>query len=276
MTIQLKKTSKCHNGHVKFYQHPSEATKTDMNFALFVPNEPVRMLMYWLSGLTCTEENFITKAGALKFASQHGVAILCPDTSPRGTQLPGEHDSWDFGSGAGFYLNATEQPWSQNYNMRSYIVEELANVLETLELAHIPRVISGHSMGGHGALTIGIQEHKQFLSVSAFSPICNPSKSPWGINAFSRYLGPNKDSWLQYDTCEILRHQTYSRPILIHQGTDDEFYESQLMTSHLKEVCQASGTSLELHEATGYDHSYYFISSFIDEHMAFHLKAIDN
>jgi len=275
----LKKT-RVAGGELAFYSHPSETCRCDMRFAVFLPPQaeqgPVPVL-YWLSGLTCTEENFMTKAAAWRDAAEHGIALVAPDTSPRGTDLPGEHDDWDFGSGAGFYLEATRKPWSDHYHMYDYVVVELPALIDAEFPVDAKRIgIFGHSMGGHGALTIAQRNQDRYRSVSAFAPICAPMRCPWGQKAFSHYLGPDKNAWKAYDTCEILAAADHALPMLVDQGLADDFLAEQLMPEALEKVCADRGFDLTLRRHEGYDHSYYFIASFMPDHLAWHavrLKA---
>ncbi len=263
-------------GHYRRYRHTSQVTGTPMNLGIFLPplteKQHVPCLL-WLSGLTCTDENFAHKAGAFRLASSLGMAILCPDTSPRGLDLPGEHDSYDFGSGAGFYLDATVKPWSDHYRMYSYITEELIPLCES----HFPLngqwSISGHSMGGHGALTIGIRNPDQFASISAFAPICHPSTSPWGQKAFQGYLKSDEE-WGVYDTLSLLTTTPVTTPILIDQGSEDQFLTEQLGFASLQKLHQERKLGMELRLQQGYDHSYYFIATFIDDHLKFHSQFL--
>lgn len=248
-----------------------------MRFAIFLPpsantRNPVPVV-YWLSGLTCSDENFMQKAGAFKKAAELGIAIVAPDTSPRGEGVA-DDDSYDLGQGAGFYLNATESPWQQHYQMYDYITKELPDLIEE----HFPvsgaRSIAGHSMGGHGALTIGLRNQNRYRSISAFSPITNPVNVPWGQKAFMAYLGSNTDTWKQYDACELLKADKATLPILVDQGDDDNFLAEQLRPDNLVDAAAQSQSELTLRMQAGYDHSYYFISSFIDEHLSFHAKHL--
>lgn len=255
-----------------------------MNFSVYIPEEaetvPVPIILY-LSGLTCNDDNFMQKAGAQRAASEHAIALVAPDTSPRGLNIPGEDDSYDFGSGAGFYLNATEAPWNTNYRMYDYIVHELPYVLKSIKNLDVDNCgIMGHSMGGHGALTIAIKNPTLFKSVSAFSPICNPSQVPWGKKAFSGYLGLDESTWKQYDATELVKECTglEKLDILIDTGTDDEFLKEQLHPWAFEEAAAEKALNLKSHMRVGYDHSYFFIASFVSDHVEFHakrLKAID-
>ncbi|MBU2976624.1 S-formylglutathione hydrolase [Alteromonas sp. C1M14] len=261
------------------YRHQGQSTQCEMTFAVFLPpfaseDNPVPVL-YWLSGLTCTDENFMQKAGALKMASKLGLAIVAPDTSPRGADVPDDPDNaYDFGQGAGFYVNATQAPWSQHYKMYDYVTEELPALIE----AHFPvtgdKAISGHSMGGHGALVIGLRNPQDYVSVSAFSPIANPSDCPWGQKALSGYLGEDSQQWAQYDAAHLLAEKQHYIPLLVEQGRADEFLAQQLKPKALVAAAQKSDTPLTLNMHEGYDHSYYFIASFIDEHLQFHASHL--
>jgi S-formylglutathione hydrolase len=248
-----------------------------MIFSIYLPpqaeTESVSVL-YWLSGLTCTDENFMQKAGAHRVAAELGLAIVCPDTSPRGLDLPGEHESYDFGSGAGFYLNATEAPWSQNYNMYDYVVEELPTVIRANFPVTEHSSISGHSMGGHGALTIALKNPGKYRSVSAFSPICNPSDCPWGEKALGNYLGEDRSTWENYDASLLIEKATEKMPLFVDQGDADEFLVEQLKPESLQAACEAKNYPLTLRMQPGYDHSYYFIASFIEDHLRYHDKAL--
>ena len=274
--MQCVEKHACFGGTQDVWSHRSSTLDCDMKFGLFLPpraqHGPVPVL-YWLSGLTCTEQNFITKAGAQRYAAEHGIALAIPDTSPRGEDVA-DADGYDLGKGAGFYVDATQSPWSAHYRMSSYIVDELPALVE----AHFPatdaRAISGHSMGGHGALTIALRNPGRYRSVSAFSPIVAPSRVPWGQKAFSAYLGDDREAWKQYDACELVKSATEKLPLLIDQGEADEFLETQLKREWLVDACAASGHPLELRMRPGYDHSYYFIASFIGEHIAHHARAL--
>ena len=270
-------TQKVFGGTVARYRHQSISTSTDMVFAIFLPpdadKKPVPVL-YWLSGLTCTDENFCQKAGAFKTAAELGLAIVCPDTSPRGLELPGEHDSYDLGSGAGFYVDATQSPWSDHYRMYSYVVDELPALIEDSFPVTGKKAIFGHSMGGHGALMIALRNTDQFISVSAFAPIVHPSQVPWGQKAFRYYLGDNEESWKQYDSTLLIQHTKTALPILIDQGDKDQFLQEQLKPELFKNACDKTGHTLKLRMHSGYDHSYYFIASFIDDHLRFHAKQL--
>ena len=267
------------NGTHTQYSHYSHANNCTMRFAIYLPpmtgdskNVPV---LYWLSGLTCSDENFMQKAGALKTASQLGIAIVAPDTSPRGDNVPDDpQGSYDFGLGAGFYLNATQAPFNKHYKMYDYIVDELLPLIEKHFPVRSKKSISGHSMGGHGALTIGLKNPSMFESISAFSPICNPMNCAWGEKAFTGYLGTDKSEWADYDACELIKKAELKKPILIDQGGSDDFLESQLKPENLVKSALHADYEIHFNMHSGYDHSYYFISSFIDEHIAFHARYL--
>ena len=246
-----------------------------MIFAIYLPpaaEEQDVPLLWWLSGLTCTDENFMQKAGAHGTAAELGLAIVCPDTSPRGTDLPGEHDSYDFGSGAGFYVNATEAPWNRHYRMYDYVTEELP----ALVARHFPlngqQSISGHSMGGHGALVCALKNPERYASVSAFAPIANPTQCPWGEKALGGYLGDDRETWKEWDACELIATGAPApAEIKVDQGEADNFYQDgQLRPEALEEACKKAGVPLTLRMLPGYDHSYFFIASFIDDHLRYH------
>lgn len=278
--IELVKVNRSFEGTVRFYKHQSTETKTPMNFSIYLPDiaasesQTERIpVIYWLSGLTCTENNFMEKAGALSSLSKNNVAIVCPDTSPRGDHVPDEAESWDFGKGAGFYLDATAAPWNENYRMYSYITKELIPLIaDNFPVDPKRSGITGHSMGGHGAITIALKNPDLFQSVSAFAPICNPVACPWGKKAFSNYLNDSAEA-KAYDSTELAKSLEVALPILIDQGSEDEFLKSgQLLPERLVEACKDSKIDLEYRLQDGYDHSYYFISSFIENHIKFHLS----
>jgi S-formylglutathione hydrolase len=264
-------------GELRRVQHRSEACNCDMTFSVFLPPQansgPVPAL-YWLSGLTCTDENFTIKAGAQRAAAALGLALVCPDTSPRGTDLPGEHDDWDFGSGAGFYVNATQAPWSDHYRMYDYVTKELPALID----AHFPVTdrcgISGHSMGGHGALTCYLKNPGRYRSVSAFAPICHPSECSWGQKAFTNYLGEDRNAWEAYDAARLIGKAQEKLPILIDQGTEDEWLSDQLKPGALEQAAIASHYPLQIRMREGYDHGYYFVASFIEDHLRHHARAL--
>lgn len=276
-SLELISAVRTFGGWLKRYKHQSRTLNGEMTFAIYLPPQaettPVPLL-WWLSGLTCTDENFSQKAGAHRTAAELGLAILCPDTSPRGLDLPGEHDSYDFGSGAGFYVNATQAPWNRHYRMYDYICEELPQLAQQ----HFPlngrQSISGHSMGGHGALMLALRNPGRFASVSAFAPIVHPSQSPWGQKAFRGYLGEDGNDWKTYDTCELIAQDTHKQHLLVDQGEADNFLQEQLQPERLERVCQAHQHPLTLRYHPGYDHSYYFIATFIEEHLRYHARHL--
>lgn len=273
--MELVSENRVFGGRHLRYTHQSEATKCAMTFAVFLPpfaskEKPVPVL-YWLSGLTCNDQNFMQKAGAMKLAAELGLAIVAPDTSPRGEGVPDDKDgAYDFGIGAGFYVNATQAPWNEHYHMYDYITDELPRVVEANLPVTRERAISGHSMGGHGALVIGLRNPNHYVSVSAFSPISNPIDCPWGQKALGQYLGDDNSLWANYDASVLLASATHAIPLLVEQGTRDEFLHEQLKPQALVHAAQKSGTQLTLNMHEGYDHSYFFIASFIEEHIAFH------
>ncbi|WP_114416437.1 S-formylglutathione hydrolase [Marinospirillum perlucidum] len=276
-SLELVASNKCFGGWLKRYRHTSTATGTEMVFAIYLPPQAQTQkvpVLYWLSGLTCTDENFMQKAGAQRLAAELGLALVTPDTSPRGTDLPGEHESYDLGSGAGFYVNATREPWSENYRMYDYVTQELPDLIEQ----HFPvtdqRSISGHSMGGHGALISALKNPGRYRSVSAFAPISNPVNCPWGEKAFSQYLGEDRQSWKAWDASELIAQAEEQLPLLVDQGEADNFLSEQLKPEALEAACQAAGYPLELRLQPGYDHSYFFIASFIDDHLQHHARAL--
>ena len=273
--MKVLKTHKTFEGLTQFWSHESNETKTEMKFATFIPQGKIEGCIIWLSGLTCTDENFITKAGAQKYLAENNLMVIAPDTSPRGLNLPGEHDSYDFGSGAGFYVDATTADYKTNYRMYSYITNELYSVIQNhFKVARIS--IMGHSMGGHGALVIGLRESDKFRSISAFSPIVNPTQAPWGQKAFQGYLGADQTTWKAYDACELMNTGAkHAHKILVHQGTKDEFLlNGQLLTQNWVETCQKHGQDQEVVFAEDYDHSYYFIATFIEAHIKHHAKFL--
>lgn len=276
MAFEILKKHNTFEGETIFCEHSSESTNTQMMFSAFLPTsiEKIDSAIIWLSGLTCNEENFITKAGAQKELAGTTTMVICPDTSPRGLDLPGEHESYDFGSGAGFYLNATTESYKENYNMYDYISKDLVEVLKND--FGVKRIsISGHSMGGHGALVIGLKEKDIFSSISAFSPIVNPLNCEWGVKAFKGYLGEDKKSWKLNDSCELIKEGCKHRnEILIDQGLADQFYPEQLLTKNLENICNEKNQKLKVNYREGFDHSYYFISTFIEDHIKFHLNFL--
>ncbi|RXR00360.1 S-formylglutathione hydrolase [Pseudoxanthomonas composti] len=258
------------------YRHTSTALGCEMNFAIYLPPQAATQrlpVLYWLSGLTCTEQNFITKAGAQRYAAEHGVILVAPDTSPRGDAVA-DAEGYDLGKGAGFYVNATRQPWAAHYRMYDYIVQELPALIEAKFPVTDARAISGHSMGGHGALVIALRNPQRYRSVSAFSPIVAPTQVPWGDKAFSAYLGPDRDAWKAYDATELVQTSAPPLPLLIDQGDADEFLDAQLRPQLFAQAAEQAGYPITLRMQPGYDHSYYFMASFIGEHIAHHARAL--
>ena len=278
MALEQVAAHRCFGGTQGFYRHASAETGTPMRFAVFVPPQAAsgpRPVLYFLSGLTCTEENFTTKAGAQRRAAELGLVLVMPDTSPRGTDLPGEHESWDFGSGAGFYVDATEAPWSLNYRMYSYVTRELsALVAENFPVETSQAGLFGHSMGGHGALVTALRNPGAWRSVSAFAPIVAPMHCPWGEKALSAYLGPDRARWRAYDSCALIEDGHRVPAILVDQGTEDPFLDQQLQPERLEAACRQAGIPLTLRRQAGYDHSYYFISSFVEDHLEWHAERL--
>ncbi|MDX7991692.1 S-formylglutathione hydrolase [Xenorhabdus sp. Reich] len=266
----------CFGGWQDAYQHESKVLGCQMNFSVFLPpqiKDSKLPVLYWLSGLTCTEQNFITKSGVQRYAAEHGIVIVAPDTSPRGENVA-DDPAYDLGKGAGFYLNASKQPWASHYRMYDYVVSELPSLIEANFAVTGIRAISGHSMGGHGALIIALKNPGRYCSVSAFSPIVAPSQVPWGKKAFSAYLGENVSEWKQYDAVELIKNAEERLPILIDQGLNDNFLEEQLRPHLLQNICDETGYPVSLNFRAGYDHSYYFIASFIEDHIIHHAKAM--
>ena len=266
-------------GYLNRYEHDSSTCQCRMTFSVYLPPQATTEkvpALYWLSGLTCTDDNVRTKAGMQRYAAEQGIALIFPDTSPRGDDVPDAAERYDLGKGAGFYVNATQMPWKKNYQMYSYVTQELPALVEK-EFAVIPNVksISGHSMGGHGALICALKNPQAYQSVSAFSPICNPVECDWGKGCFSTYLGDDTSTWQSYDATLLVKDGSKVNDILIDQGTGDEFYdEAQLLPENFQTACDQTGQSLTLRMQEGYDHSYHFIASFIGEHIAYHAKAL--
>jgi S-formylglutathione hydrolase len=277
MGLESISDSRCFGGWQRTYRHRSEACGCTMQFAAFLPAESATSAvpaLYWLSGLTCTEDNFSIKAGAQRYAAEHGLALIVPDTSPRGVDVGPEDELINVGSGAGFYVNATEPPWSEHYRMYDYVSRELvAAVNAELPIDPARKSISGHSMGGHGALIVGLRNADEYRSISAFSPISAASRSEWGRQAFTAYLGSDESVWQQYDACAVIRSAPSRHSLLVDQGGADPFME-QLKPQDLREACEASGQPLDYRQRDGYDHGYYFVASFIGEHIRFHADAL--
>lgn len=261
-----------------FYTHASVACGGPMRFSVFLPPQvKTRSVpaVYYLAGLTCTEETFPAKAGAQRVAAELGVALVACDTSPRASRYPGDDASWDFGQGAGFYLDATEAPWAETYKMETYVTRELPALVEaTFPVTPGARGIMGHSMGGHGALTLALRNPGLYRSVSALAPIVAPSEVPWGTKAFEGYLGKDESRWLAHDACALLAKATLPGPLLVDQGLGDKFLERELQPERLERACAAAGQELVLRRHEGYDHGYYFVASFIADHLAHHGKAL--
>lgn len=279
MPLDVVSQSRCFDGIQFTYRHQSSETATEMRFAAFIPPQadqhPVPVIWY-LSGLTCTEENFTVKTGAQRIAAELGLLLIAPDTSPRGDGVPGDPaGSYDFGLGAGFYVDAMQEPWSRNYRMATYIERELPTLVKSELPADMTRQsIMGHSMGGHGALTIALRNQDRYASVSAFSPICSPMNCPWGEKALSGYLGGNKERWRRYDACALLENGAGLRELLVDQGAADQFLETQLKPQLLERACAKAGVPLTLRMHEGYDHSYFFISTFIEDHLRWHAQRL--
>ncbi|MGB0894340.1 MAG: S-formylglutathione hydrolase [Parashewanella sp.] len=277
MNIENISANKSFGGWHKQYRHQSQVLNCEMRFAVYLPPQVTNgnkvPVLYWLSGLTCTDENFMQKAGALRVASQLGIAIVAPDTSPRGNSVA-DDDGYDLGQGASFYVNATQVPWCDHYQMYDYVASELPQIIESKFPVTKQRSIAGHSMGGHGALTIGMLNPERYQSISAFSPICNPINSPWGKKAFTTYLGNDSNAWKNYDASELIQRATQFVPIMIDQGAADDFLTEQLMPEVLMVAAKKSNYPLQLSYHEGYDHSYYFIADFIESHLWFHSKHL--
>ena len=273
MSLSIESVNKNFGGWTKHYSHHSETLNCDMRFAIYLPPQTAKgqkvPVVYFLSGLTCTDENFMQKAGAQRVAAELGVAIVACDTSPRGTDVA-DADTYDLGKGAGFYVNATQAPWNRHYQMYDYVLNELPQLIEAMFPVTDQRSIFGHSMGGHGALVLALHNPERYKSVSAFSPISNPTNCPWGQKAFAAYLGEDRKTWAEYDASLLMRKALGAVPALVDQGDADDFLEEQLKPQTLEAAAKESGYPLTFHQREGYDHSYYFISSFIEEHLRFH------
>lgn len=266
---------------MSFHRHAAAETACTMRFAVFLPPQAERRrvpVLWYLAGLTCTEETFMIKAGAQRVAAELGLALVAPDTSPRGVPLAGDSDAWDFGVAAGFYLDATQEPWSRHYRMYSYVTRELAALVEkNFPVDPQRQGIFGHSMGGHGALTIGLKNPDRYRSISAFAPIAAPTHCPWGQKAFAGYLGADRERWREHDACELIRSLPSVEgrpPLLVDQGLADQFLEQQLMPERLEQASRDTGYPLTLRRRPGYDHGYYFISTFVEDHLRHHARAL--
>ncbi|HXA93585.1 MAG TPA: S-formylglutathione hydrolase [Steroidobacteraceae bacterium] len=281
MTLETLSQHPSFEGVVGFYRHAASSTACPMRFAVFTPPQARTRrvpVLYYLAGLTCTEETFMIKAGAQRIAAQLGLLLVAPDTSPRGVSLPGDSESWDFGVGAGFYLDATAEPWSRHYRMYSYVTQELPALIEaSFPVDRDRQGIFGHSMGGHGALTIGLKNPDRYRSISAFAPIAAPMRAPWGLKALPRYLGPDQATWRRYDATELMLELpgAAERPqILIDQGLADPWLTEQLHPEAFEAACREVGQALTLRRHPGYDHGYYFISSFVEDHLRHHARLL--
>ena len=278
--MELASSHASFGGEQRFYRHDSPIVGLPMRFSIFLPPRALRgervPLVVYLAGLTCTEETFPAKAGAQRVASELGLALLAPDTSPRGANIPGEADSWDFGLAAGFYLDATREPWARHYRMESYLLEELLPLVgRSLPVDAARPGITGHSMGGHGALTLALRHPDRFASVSALAPVAAPMRCPWGVKAFAGYLGTDREAWKAHDASELVgqRGRVFDE-ILVDQGLADKFLVEQLKPELFEEACARAGQKLVLRRHAGYDHSYYFVASFIGDHLRHHARAL--
>jgi S-formylglutathione hydrolase len=279
--MELKRISrnKSFGGWTEFHSHLSKTCASEMRFSVFIPPQAQHgkvPVVYWLSGLSCSEENFMAKAGAQRVAAELGLMIVCPDTSPRGLNLPGDSDNWDFGVAAGFYVNATQAPWNNNYKMYDYVTQELPELIA----AHFPadtrrESIFGHSMGGHGALVAALRQPGRYASVSAFAPIVAPTQCPWGEKAFTGYLGTDRSAWAEYDTNELVKKAQGRQELFIDQGGDDKFLSEQLKPEILAKTCAQQSYPLKYRLQAGYDHSYYFIASFVEDHLRYHAAHLN-
>jgi S-formylglutathione hydrolase len=270
---------RCFDGQQLRFRHRADSLDCDMTFSIYLPPQADQRAvpaLYWLSGLTCTDENFVIKAGAQRYAAEYGIALIAPDTSPRGEGVPDDPaGAYDFGLGAGFYLNATRRPWDRHYRMYDYVVDELPRLInDHFPVDYEKIAISGHSMGGHGALTIALKNPNRYRSVSAFAPVCSPMHCPWGEKALNTYLGDNRESWRNYDSSELIRQASHHLPILVDQGKSDDFLDSQLKPHLLADAAQQVGYPLDIRYQSGYDHGYFFISSFIGDHLRFHARHL--
>ncbi|KVA51558.1 S-formylglutathione hydrolase [Burkholderia cepacia] len=279
--LELVSSHACHGGEQRFYRHDSAAIGLPMKFSVYLPPQAAHgrvPALFYLAGLTCTDETFAIKAGAQQYAKQHGIALVMPDTSPRGAGVPGETDAWDFGVGAGFYVDATEAPWSAHYRMESYVTGELRELVTAeLPIDGARLGIFGHSMGGHGALTLALRHPGLYRSVSAFAPIAAPTRCPWGEKAFSGYLGADRDAWKAHDASELVARADapkFADGILVDQGLADQFLANQLNPDVFEAACAKAGQPLTLRRHPGYDHGYYFISTFIADHIAHHARVL--
>jgi S-formylglutathione hydrolase len=278
--MKLHKSHASFGGETRFYSHKSAVTQSEMNLSVFLPQPGVtpKSAIIWLSGLTCSEKNFMEKAGVQSILAGGETMIICPDTSPRGLDLPGEHERYDFGAGAGFYVNATTEGYKDHYQMYDYVNEDIHQLLQTEFGIEVNKIsIMGHSMGGHGALILGLKNPEKYQSVSAFAPLVNPMKSTWGQKALTGYLGEDKDAWKAYDACALIASgEKHPVEILVDQGAEDEFYPDELLTENLQTVCMQHNQPIEINLIEDYDHSYYFVASFLEDHIAFHLAQLNS
>ncbi|HLK92373.1 MAG TPA: S-formylglutathione hydrolase [Polyangia bacterium] len=276
--VETISEQRCFGGVQGFYRHPSSAVSGPMRFGVFVPDQAAaapRPALYYLAGLECNEQTFAIKAGAQRAAAQLGLVLVTCDTSPRSARYPGDDASWDFGQSASFYLDAVAQPWRETYRMETYVTRELPAVVEAgFPVLAEARGIFGHSMGGHGALALALRNPHRYRSVSAFAPIVAPSRVPWGRKAFAGYLGSDESAWSAYDACALVRARPLPIPLLVDQGTADKFLDVQLKPELFEAACAEAGQRLKLRRHAGYDHGYYFIASFVDEHLAHHARAL--
>lgn len=279
MSVEKLSANQSFGGQQLRCKHQSDVLNCEMTFSIYLPPQAEQgsvPVLYWLSGLTCTDENFVQKAGAQQYAAEHGVAIVCPDTSPRGDDVADDSEgAYDMGLGAGFYVDATQQPWAQHYQMYSYVVDELPALIHAeFPIDKQRQAISGHSMGGHGALTIALRNSERFRSVSAFAPICSPLNCPWGEKALGHYLGDDRQHWAQYDAVELVKQCQTHLPVLVDQGQADNFLAEQLKTELLIDAAKKADWAMQIRMQPAYDHSYFFIATFIGEHIAFHARAL--
>jgi len=278
MEVEKIGESKTFGGWTNMYKHNSEICKCEMKFSVFLPPQTEDYevpILYWLSGLTCNHENFITKSGAQEYAAKYGIMLIAPDTSPRNVGVDGEDDDYDLGTGAGFYINATNEKWANNYRMEDYIIKELSSIINSnFPVLKGLESIFGHSMGGHGALTLAFKYPGRFASVSAFSPICAPSQCAWGKKAFSNYFGKDREVWKQHDANELVQISTLDIPLFIDQGSNDQFLEKELNFELFKKTCNVQNQKLKARLQDGYDHSYYFIQTFIGDHIRYHSNEL--
>lgn len=277
MILKPNKSIRTFGGLSSYFTHFSETTQSKMNFSVFCGTKKPKNAIIWLSGLTCTEDNFLTKSGVQSLLKDSETMVICPDTSPRGLHLPHEHDDYDFGSGAGFYINATNGAYKENYQMYDYIKDDVVHILN--KMFNITNIsIMGHSMGGHGALILGLREPELFKSISAFAPIVNPILCPWGQKAFEGYLGSDMPAVSpSYDATELVKSgNNHPQTILIDQGTDDEYLDSQLLTKNFQDACKTHNQHCTVNYRDGYDHSYFFISTFLESHIEHHMNALNN